>query len=95
MSEIKVNTKTAEHIVYDDTVDWETAENEKAEDQDRWSTSWSKIVKHLSSGKFYKIFWSQGSTEMQDNGIEFYTDPVELVEVEWKEVTEFKWVEKP
>ena len=50
-------------------------------DQSRWSTSRTKVVKQLSTGKHFRIYWDRGSTECQDGEEMFYDDPVELPEV--------------
>lgn len=38
--------------------------------QNRWHTFYEKVVKEQSTGKYYAMCWSRGSTELQDNGIE-------------------------
>lgn len=56
--------------------------HEKIVDQGRWNTSYYVVFKY--EDKYYGVSYSRGSTEYQDNGIEFYDetkDGVECTEV--------------
>jgi hypothetical protein len=89
---LKKRAVEAKDIVYGDHEDFESFfGKEIIEDQDRWTTYMSKIVKQLSTGKHYRIHWMKGSTEYQETDM-FPDDPVILEEVEWKEVTKMEWV---
>jgi hypothetical protein len=53
--------------------------------QTRWETQHEMVFQDLKTKKFYKTSYSKGSTEYQDNGIEFYDmDCAEVVPVEVK-----------
>jgi len=38
--------------------------------QSRWSTCYSQVFENVVDGTYWKIHWSRGSTEYQDNGIQ-------------------------
>ena len=54
----------------DDTIDeilfgWETLQGETIDEQDRWHTYYSKVVKS-PLGVPYQVSWANGSTEYQE-----------------------------
>ena len=59
-----------EEILWGDNPNYENVTGETIEGQSRWRTMYSKIVKHVQSDIFYRLYWSQGSTEYQDEGPE-------------------------
>ena len=63
--------------------DFEEVTDEQIEDQSRWSTFYSQILKYNKDGTLWKASWSRGSTEMQDCGVE----DLQLIQVEPVEVT--------
>lgn len=50
--------------------DYESVTEEEIVDQSRWSTFYNQVFKNRVDGTYWKIHWSRGSTEQQDNGIE-------------------------
>lgn len=66
--------------------DFEEVEPEEIEDQGRWSTHYSQILRY-KDGTFWRANWSRGSTEYQDRGFE----DLELVQVEPYTVTATKY----
>lgn len=74
--------------------DWEDypftdVTSEKIEDQSRWSTFYSKVVKDNRTDKLYEVLWDRGSTEYQESSGE-----ITFYEVEPKQVTVTKYVKK-
>lgn len=59
---------------------WETLVDETPEDQDRWYTYWSKIVK-CPLGCVYKVSWAAGSTEYQEVDPDYRMAKVKPVEI--------------
>jgi len=65
----------------------------KVTDTDRWSTHYEQVFK--LSGKYYLTYYSEGSTEIQDESpYEYEGEWVEVTEVVPKEVTVTKYVPK-
>ena len=60
--------------------EWETLEEEKIDDQDRWHTYFSKVVKS-PLGVPYKVSWARGSTEYQECDLEYHMVKVKPVQV--------------
>lgn len=60
----------------------------------RWSIDHEIIFKDNNSGKFYKGYYSQGATEMQDESPWEYEDSITCYEVEKKEIKVMQWVVK-
>jgi hypothetical protein len=57
------------NLAYQDPPDgWTICEPRTIEDQGRWWTGFSLVV--TNGTDYYRIVWSQGSTEMQDEGPE-------------------------
>lgn len=56
--------------VYEILYKWETLEEEKIDDEDRWNTYFSKVVKS-PLGFSYKVSWAKGSTENQDCDLKY------------------------
>ena len=83
MATIKLSAEEAEELIC-------RAVYEEITDQNRWSTGHYAVVAH--NGRHYSVSYFRGSTEHQDEGPEFFSDPVELDEVEEKEITVKKWV---
>lgn len=59
-------------------------------DTSRWSIIHEIVFE--DKGKFYKTYYSEGATEMQDERPWEYEDNIECTEVELKEVMIKKWV---
>jgi len=60
-------------------------------DTSRWSENHEIIFAH--NGKFYKTYYSQGLTEMQDESAWEYDEEVECIEVELTEKLVKVWTE--
>jgi len=54
----------------------------------RWHTHYYNVFKDTRDGTYWKLSWSRGSTEMQDDGIE----DVKYKQVVPKEVTVIEYV---
>lgn len=90
---MKVSVEEARRIVWEDSSDFEMIET-NIEDTSRWSIHYTGICKHIETGKFYEISWSQGATESQDEGpFEYISGDINLVEVEQQEVVVKQWVQ--
>ncbi len=64
-------------------------------DTGRWTITYEAVIQDLTDGKFYKIWYSRGATEMQDESpFEYDGDEIECVEVEpfQKTVTRYRTV---
>lgn len=59
-------------------------------DQTRWSTVFEIIFEY--EGKFWKTYYSCGSTEMQNESPWEFESTVEAIEVEKREVVIEKWL---
>lgn len=79
MSTLIIPKKEAEQIVNEDHDDWEMIK-ETIKNQSRWSTHFSGVFKNITTGKYYEVGYSRGSTEQQDDDL-FYTQEVEFFEV--------------
>lgn len=77
-------------IVYDAHEDFATVADSEIVDKYRWHVVYQKVVRNNETGKYYRLFWSQGATEYQDNGIEDVSieevRPVEVTKVEYVKV---------
>lgn len=60
-------------------------------DTSRWSIHHEIIFAH--DGNFYRTYYSEGATEMQDESPWEYNNEVECTEVELREVKIKKWVD--
>lgn len=90
---MKLTKEEASLVICGDHLLWKTIEN-KIYDRSRWSIHKSGIFEYLPSGKFYRLQWSQGATESQEeqpfqhedpNLIEVY--PVEKTVIVYEQVT--------
>lgn len=76
---MKLSKEEGKSIVWEDHEDWETIEVNIV-DTTRWSIINEGVYKHIPTGKFYSIGWSEGATECQDEGPFDYCEP-EPIEV--------------
>lgn len=60
----------AKDCLYEDTDNYESVTEPEIEYQNRWSTFYSQVFKNKADGTYWRISWSRGSTEYQDEGIE-------------------------
>lgn len=63
-----ININFEEFERYYDSNEFEVEKNEYIVDQDRWHTHYEAI--YSKDGEFYRLNWSRGSTEYQDDGPE-------------------------
>lgn len=89
---LKLTKEEAESIIYKDHSDYDIIET-TISDTSRWSIHYNAIVHNRLTDKYYRIHYSQGATECQDQE-PFYTDIVEATEVEKKLITLEQWVIK-
>lgn len=61
---------TAKAILCEDEEGYTEVTPSKIVDQGRWKTFYQQVFEKEADGTFWEIFWSRGSTEYQDNGIE-------------------------
>jgi hypothetical protein len=80
---MKLSKEEACEIINDDHEEWDTIKIQ-TNGNSRWSIRKSGIFKHLPTGKFYELEWSQGATEHQDERPFQYSDPdpIEVHQVE-------------
>ena len=77
---MKTTEDEARDILYEENDNFKIISDELI-DQDRWTVSSVLVVKELTTGKFFKAYYSQGATEQQDQA------PFEYAEIiDWKEV---------
>lgn len=67
-------------ITYGAHPDFETVEKESIDDQGRWWTGKSMVIKERETMKYYRLSWLVGSTEMQEQDPEFTAVEVKPVE---------------
>ena len=92
---MKLSIQDADDVTWSDHPDFDDMEGtEEIVCQDRWTTYYTKIVKHTPTDTFYRIDWAVGSTEYQECDT-FDSDPVTLVKVEpyEKTITAYRKVE--
>lgn len=90
---MNVSKEDGKLIVWDDHEDFEMVKGTREiTDQSRWSTTKRAVFLQRSTGKNFRLYWTEGSTEQQDGTEMFYDNTVELEEVEEREVTIKKWV---
>ena len=77
-----MNREEITDIAYGFDKSYERVTPEKIEEQTRWHTYYSKVVRHKESGKFFEVLWGTGSTECQDNPEDFSMYEVEPKTVE-------------
>lgn len=64
-------------------------------DHTRWSVLHECVFKAPDDGKFYRVYYSVGATESQDERPWQYDEWVEGAEVELTRVTTEKWIDVP
>lgn len=50
---------------------WEPVTEEKICDQDRWTTSFSRVYRKTGTDEYYNLWWIRGSTECQEIDLEW------------------------
>lgn len=70
-----MNEQLALALIYEDyTVEaalWEPVTEDEMYDQDRWTTSFSRVYRKKGTDEYYNIWWTEGSTEYQDVELEW------------------------
>lgn len=61
---------TAKAIICEDEEGYKAVTSEQIYEQSRWSTFYEQVFEELETGEYWKIYWSRGSTEYQDEGPE-------------------------
>jgi hypothetical protein len=87
-----MNDELAKQVIFDDASDFESVTAQEISYQTRWSTYFYQIFKHKTTEALWRISWSRGSTEMQDDGPEDISYC--LVEAKQVMVTEYVAVAK-
>lgn len=77
-----------EELMYEGHDDLAVVTDETIEGTGRWSTYFSIVVMHKPTQTYWRLSWSRGSTEYQDNGVEDLT----ATQVVPKEVTVTQYV---
>lgn len=91
MGKLKLKPEEARRVVWEDTDAWDTVEEEII-DKTRWSIIKEGIFFNKKTNKHYRVSWSIGATESQDELPFEYDKEVEFIEVVEKEVVVKKWV---
>lgn len=76
-----------QRIIWEDHDNWETMEGPIYCCQSRWSISFSKVAREVSSNRYIEICWDEGSTEYQE--VDFEPNYYEVVPYEVT-VTKYK-----
>lgn len=88
-----VSKEEAEEIIWEDHEDWEMLRNTRnIICTSRWTKTYEAVFLHKPTQKHYQVEWNVGATEIQEGIDAFYSDEVELTEVELKEVMVKQWV---
>ena len=77
---LTLKAEEARSIAYGDHELFETVTSEIT-DTTRWSICYEKIAKRISDGKFFKLNYRVGATEMQDESPYEWVDEVSIPEV--------------
>ena len=80
----------AADIVYSNTYRFKVIEDDIT-DTSRWDEHHTAIIKDMKTGKFYRTYYDQGLTEMQDNRAFEYDDKVLFEEVIKVPVQSHEW----
>jgi len=60
----------AKDCLCEDAEDYESVTEEEISYQSRWNTYYNQVFENKADGTYWKIHWSRGSTEQQDEGIQ-------------------------
>lgn len=60
----------AKDCLYEEAEDYESVTEVEIVDQGRWNTYYSQVFENKVDGTYWRISWSRGSTEQQDEGIQ-------------------------
>jgi len=60
----------AKACLYEDTEDYTSVTEEEISYQSRWNTYYSQVFENKVDGTYWRIIWSRGSTEYQDDGVQ-------------------------
>ncbi len=56
-----------EDLMWDDPEGYKTVQQSRVTYQGRWSVGMRRVVQCQTTGRFYGIYWTEGSTERQDH----------------------------
>lgn len=79
-----------ENLFWGDGTVYEPVTTAEITDKSRWNTFYSQVFKKVEDGTFWEAFWTRGSTEYQDNGVEDF----DFYEVVPQEITTTIYVAK-
>jgi len=60
----------AKDCLQEDAEDYESVTEEEISYQSRWNTYYSQVFENKVDGTYWRISWSRGSTEYQDDGVQ-------------------------
>jgi hypothetical protein len=86
---MKLTEHEVKMIVWEDHDDFETIEEQEGEAR-RWSSTDTRIVKHIPTGKLYSVYFENGLTEMQENEYEAQDAPEVKKVTKTVEVTSYE-----
>ena len=75
-----------QNIVWDEHEDYITIQTELA-GRDRWHTYYEQVVKQVSTGQYFALYWGTGATENQE-----WDGEISMQEVMPQEVTVTKYI---
>ena len=78
-----------EEILWGEHEDYEDVTKETSTGSSRWHTHYTKVIKHKSSGSFFRCSYARGSTEQQED-----PEGYAIVEVEPYQVVVTKYKTK-
>ncbi len=81
-------------VLYGDDEHFDIIVDSEMVSKSRWSIQYETIVKCKINDKFYRIEFTLGSTEYQDNGVEdiqiFEVEPVEVHVIQYQNVNKIR-----
>lgn len=83
-----MDEEVALSILEEDNDEYAVAEDEIITGNGRWHIHYEMVVQHKVTLEYFKIMYSRGSTEYQDNGVE----NVYAIKVKPEERTTIAWV---
>ena len=75
---------------HDVSEEFEAVTEPKHDGKSRWSDHYAQVFRHKTEGTYWRISWSRGATEYQDQGPEY----VQFCQVYPQEVTVIEYVTK-
>lgn len=88
---MKLTSEEGRCIVFDEHGDWVSIKSPEIIETSRWSIRLTQVFRHVPTKKYYRLCWSEGATEQQDE-LPFEYETPEPIEVVQKEVKVLQWV---